>query len=115
MSGGWSELVRGGNAGRSAVVGGGMIIHAFNTFIVTTILPSVVRDIGGLRYFAWSTVLYVVASLLGGALCARLLRGVGARNAYRAALLGFAAGSVACALAPAMPVLLVGRVVQGLG
>ena len=115
MSGGWSELMRGGNAGRSAVVGGGMIIHALNTFIVTTILPSVVRDIGGLRWFAWSTVLYVVASLLGGAACARVLQRLGARHAYRAALLAFAAGSVACALAPSMPVLLAGRGVQGLG
>ena len=114
MNGGWAELVRGGNAGRSAVVGGGMIVHALNTFIVTTILPSVVRDIGGLRYFAWSTVLYVVASLLGGANCARLLRRIGVRNAYRTALLGFAAGSVVCALAPSMAVLLLGRFVQGL-
>jgi MFS family permease len=115
MSVAWSELVRGGNAGRSAVLGGGMVIHALNTFIVTTIMPSIVRDIGGLRYFAWSTVLYVVASLLGGAGCTRLLRRIGVRNAYRVALLLFAAGSVGCALAPAMPVLLAGRVVQGVG
>jgi MFS family permease len=115
MSVAWSELVRGGNAGRTAVVGGGMIIHALSTFIVTTILPSVVRDIGGLEYFAWSTVLYVLGSLLGGALCAGVLRRIGVRNAYRVALIGFAVGSVACALAPAMPVLLAGRLVQGLG
>jgi MFS family permease len=115
MQVGWSELVRGGNAGRTSVVGGGMIIHALSTFIVTTILPSVVHDIGGLRYFAWSTVLYVLGSLLGAALCARVLRGVGVRSAYRIALLGFAAGSVACALAPSTPVLLAGRLVQGLG
>jgi MFS family permease len=111
----WSELVRGGNAGRSAVVGGGMIIHALNTFIVVTILPSVVHDIGGLRYFAWSTVLYVVASLLGGASCARVLQLLGARNTYRVALTTFAVGSVCCALAPFMPVLLTGRFIQGLG
>jgi MFS family permease len=115
MSVRWSELVRGGNAGRSALVGGGMITHALNTFIVATILPSVVRDIGGLRYFAWSTVLYVVASLLGGAGCARVLQRLGARRAYRVALGGFAVGSVVCALAPAMPVLLAGRFLQGLG
>ena len=110
----YSELVRGGNAGRSAVVGGGMILHALNTFIVATILPSVVRDIGGLRYFAWSTVLYVVGSLLGAAFSARLLQRAGARRAYRLALPGFALGSAVCALAPAMPLLLFGRAVQGL-
>lgn len=111
----WSELVRGGNAGRSAVVGGGMILHALNTFIVATILPSVVRDIGGLRYFAWSAVLYIVASLIGGAACARVLQRLGARGGYRAALAAFACGSVVCALAPAMPALLAGRFLQGLG
>ncbi len=111
----WSELLRGGNAARSAVVGGGMVIHAVNVFIVATILPTVVHDIGGLRLFAWSTTLYVVASLLGGVASARLLRRMGARPTYRAALAVFALGCAACALAPVMPVLLAGRFVQGLG
>lgn len=111
----WAELVRGGNAGRSTLVGGGMIIHALNVFVVATILPSIVRDIGGLRYFAWSMVLYVVASLLGSAASARAMQLAGARGVYRLALASFAVGSVMCALAPAMAVLLAGRFVQGLG
>ncbi|MDE2574320.1 MAG: MFS transporter [Rhodospirillales bacterium] len=115
MAGGWGELLRGGNAQRSAVVGGGMVIHAISTFIVTTILPTVVHDIGGLRFFAWSTTLYVVASLLGGAGCARLMARVGARGSYRAALGIFALGAAVCALAPNMPALLIGRFIQGLG
>lgn len=112
---GWLELMRAGNAAHSAVVGGGMIIHAISTFIVVTILPSVVHDIGGLRFFAWATTLYVLASLLGGALCARLLAQVGARGSYRIALPLFALGTLICAMAPAMDVLLIGRSVQGLG
>ena len=113
--GGWTELVRGANAARSALVGGGMVLHAINVFIVATILPSVVREIGGLRYFAWSTTLYVVASLFGAVACARLLRGMGARWTYRLALLLFALGSTGCAVAPSMAALLAGRFVQGLG
>lgn len=115
MSRGWAELIRGGNAARSAVVGGGMILHAINVFIVTTTLPTVVSEIGGLRYFAWTTTLYVVASLLGGATCARLLRRLGARVTYRLALGLFALGCLLCAVAPAMAVLLLGRFAQGLG
>lgn len=111
----WGALIRGGNAARCAVVGGGMVMHAINVFIAVTILPSVVRDIGGLRYFAWSTTLYVVASLLGGANCASMLRRVGVRNLYRLALLTFAVGACLCATAPVMGVLLLGRFVQGLG
>jgi MFS family permease len=113
--GGWLELLRGGNAARSAVVGGGMIIHAISTFIVVTILPSVVREIGGLQFFAWSTTLYVLACLFGGAVSARLLARAGARGSYRVALPVFALGTLVCAVAPSMPVLLAGRAIQGLG
>lgn len=111
----WLDLLRGGHAAPSAVVGGGVVLHAVNVFIVATILPSVVHDIGGLRYFAWSTTLYVVASLFGAIACARLLGRSGARWAYRAALATFALGTLMCALAPSMGVLLAGRFVQGLG
>ena len=115
MGGRWRELTRGENAARSAVVGGGMVLHAVNVFIVATILPSVVRDIGGLHLFAWSTTLYVVASLLGGVACARLMHHVGTRWTYRLALTVFGLGCLVCASAPSMPVLLAGRLVQGLG
>src|SRR3546814_10346026 len=43
-------------------------IYAVNVYIVTTILPSIVADIGGLEYYAWNTTLFVVASILGSAL-----------------------------------------------
>jgi predicted MFS family arabinose efflux permease len=111
----WAELVRGENAARSAVVGGGVVMHAITVFIVTTILPSVVRDIGGLRFFAWSTTLYVAASLLSGAVTSRVLARLGPRRAYRLALALFLIGSVICAMAPDMAVLLGGRFVQGCG
>jgi MFS family permease len=100
---------------RSLVVGAGMILHAINTFIVVTIMPTVVRDIGGMSFFAWSTTLYVVASLLGGAACARLLHRMGGQGSYRVALVLFGLGTAACALAPNMAVLLCARLLQGLG
>jgi MFS family permease len=114
-TGGWGELLRGGHAVRSLVVAGGIAMHSINVFITITILPTVVRDIGGLEYFAWNTTLYVIASVLAGGMCARILPRLGARNLYRAALALFMAGSVLCALAPSMPALLAGRMVQGLG
>ncbi len=115
MKASWADLVRGGNGARSAVVGGGVVMHAVTVFIVTTILPSVVRDIGGLRFFAWSTTLYVLASLLSGATTSRILARVGPRRNYRLALGLFMLGSAMCALAPNMFLLLAGRFVQGCG
>ncbi|MGE4250947.1 MAG: MFS transporter [Parvibaculaceae bacterium] len=111
----WQELISGRNAAYSLVLFGATILHAINVYITITILPSVVKDIGGLDYYAWNTTLFVVASILGAALATKLLHGAGPRGAYLVAALVFAAGTVVCALAPSMTVLLVGRFVQGLG
>lgn len=112
---GWGELLSGTNLLRSLALSGGVTLHAVNLYIATTILPSVVRDIGGLDYYAWSTTVYVVASIVGAAVSARLLVRVGPRAAYPMAALVFALGSLLCATAPTMPMLLLGRFVQGLG
>ena len=112
---GWGDMLRGTNLARCLVVGGGMVLHALNTFIVVTVMPSIVADIGGMSFFAWSTTLYVVASLLGGAACARLLHARGQHGTYHLALGLFALGTAGCALAPNMAVLLAARLVQGLG
>ena len=67
----WADLLSGRNGVRSLALAGGVALHAVNVYIATTILPSVVRDIGGLDYYAWNTTLFVVASILGSATSAR--------------------------------------------
>lgn len=111
----WAALLSGANGVRSLALAGGVVLHAINVYIATTILPSVVQDIGGIDYYAWNTTLFVAASILGSALSARLLGRLGPRGAYLVASLVFAGGALACAFAPSMPVMLVGRLVQGLG
>jgi MFS family permease len=112
---GWRDLLTGANTAPSLVLAGGVGLHAVNIFIVTTILPSVVAEIGGLAYYAWNTTLFVVASILGSAGSAQALGRLGPRGAYRLALASFALGTLACAAAPSMPALLAGRSLQGLG
>lgn len=112
---GWSTLLGRRNVVPSLVLAGGVALHAVNVFLVTTMLPSIVRDIGGLSYYAWSTTLFVVASIIGATCSAHLLQTLRPRGAYMVAALLFAAGCLVCALAPAMPVLLAGRTIQGFG
>lgn len=111
----WADLLSGRNALRSIALAGGVALHAINVYIVTTILPTIIGEIGGLEYFAWNTTLFVVTSIVGSALAAKLLEISGPRRAYLLALLVFALGSTLCALAPTMPALLAGRSLQGLG
>lgn len=114
-SGGWGELLSGRNGLRSLALAGGVALHAINVYMVTTVLPSAVRDIGGLAYYAWNMTLFVAASIFGSAVTPRLLSSMGPRQALSWAIVIFAAGSAACAMAPTMPSMLVGRSVQGLG
>lgn len=112
---GWRALLSGENAVHSLVLSGGVALHALNIYVVTTIMPSIVREIGGLEYYAWSTTVFVAASILGAALSARLLGAVGAGGAYAIGALVFGIGTLACAIAPSMAVLLAGRAIQGFG
>lgn len=111
----WSELLSGRNGLRSLALAGGVAVHAINVYVATTILPSVVEDIGGLEYYAWNTTLFVVASILGSALSPQVLEKLGLRHSFLISLLFFAIGTTLCAVAPSMPFLLFARTVQGLG
>ncbi|KVD74030.1 MFS transporter [Burkholderia sp. ABCPW 14] len=111
----WGELLSGRNGLRSIALAGGVALHAINIYIATTILPSVVRDIGGLEYYAWNTTLFMAASIIGAPLSANVLSRFGPRAAYLVALVVFCAGTLACAGAKDMPWMLVGRFAQGFG
>ena len=112
---GWRDLFKGTNGWLALALTGGVALHAVNVHIVTTVLPSVVHDIGGLDWYAWNTTLFVVASILGAVLSVRLLAAAGPRGACLVALAVFALGSAVCAGAPSMSWMLAGRSVQGLG
>ncbi|MDY0310286.1 MAG: MFS transporter, partial [Castellaniella sp.] len=111
----WGALLLGRNGLRSLALAGGVAVHAINMFIATTILPSVVQDIGGLPWYAWNTTLFVAASIMGSSCSPLGIRWYGLRRTFLLALLVFMGGTVICGLAPSMPWLLFGRVGQGLG
>ncbi len=112
-AGSWRELGR-NHLGAAIVLAGGVAIYAINQFITISLLPSAVADIGGERLYAWVTTVYLVASVMAATTVGPVLTRFGPRTAYLGALLAFAAGSALSALAPTMPLLLVGRVAQGL-
>ncbi|NNG89822.1 MFS transporter, partial [Streptomyces cacaoi] len=113
--GSWGELLGARHRKAAVVLAGGVGLYATNVFLMTSLLPGAVADIGGDRFYAWVTTVFLLASVISSSLVSTLLPRLGARGAYFAALGSFAVGTAVCALAPAMPVLLAGRFVQGLG
>lgn len=111
----WGALWRDGRAAYSLLLILSVGIHAIDIFIITTVLPSVVADIGGAAFYTCSALLYVVASILGTA-CGSLIRArYDLRRAYTLGTLVFLLGTLGCALAPRMVWLLLARTVQGCG
>lgn len=111
----WGMLLHGKNSLKSLALAGGVALHAINVYITITTLPSIVRDIGGLNLYAWNTTIFILASILSSALTSRLLSALAPRNSYLFATLCFLVGSIICATSPSMPILLLGRFVQGAG
>ncbi|WP_396899654.1 MFS transporter [Mycolicibacterium sp.] len=112
-TGTWRQLLGPGHLGASTVLAGGVLLYATNQFITISLLPSAVADIGGQRFYAWVTAVYLVASVIAATTVHTVLMRIGPRLSYLLGLSLFGAGSLVCAVAPSMEVLLAGRTVQG--
>src|SRR5882757_1070521 len=114
-AGTWGELLGRGHLGAMVVLAGGVALYAINVYVTISLLPSAVADIGGERLYAWNTTVFLLASVASAVLVGKILAAAGSRKAYLLALGVFLAGTLLCAVAPSMAVLLAGRAVQGAG
>jgi MFS transporter, DHA2 family, methylenomycin A resistance protein len=94
----------------------GFFVIQLDVTIVNVALPAIQREIGGsLAGLQWVIDAYTLAlasiMLTAGSAADR----IGARKVFAYGLTAFAAGSAACAAAPALGVLIAARAIQGLG
>lgn len=92
----------------------GVWLHASDALLVTTMMPAIVPDIGGDRLVAWAFALYDTGTIVAGAASGLLSLRFGLRTPMVVAALLFAAGCALSAVAPAMWVMLAGRIAQGI-
>jgi len=112
-TGSWRELLGPKYLGASTVLAGGVALYATNEFLTISLMPSAVAEIGGQRFYAWVTTVYLVGSVVAATTVHSVLMRLGPRWSYLLALSVFGAGSLMCAAAPTMEIMLVGRTVQG--
>jgi len=111
----WAALLERPHRLSTVVVVLGILAPAFSTFITATVLPSAIGEIGGVAIYAWASTAYAVGSILGSAGSSVVVRRSGMRRAFLLAAAAFVMGAGVCGAAPAMPVLVAGRGLQGLG
>jgi MFS family permease len=88
---------------------------AFEGLATATVLPAAERELGGLRWYAWSFSAFLLAGIVGLAVAGGEADRRGPAAPFAAGLVLFSAGLLVAGLAPAMWVLVAGRAVQGLG
>lgn len=111
----WSEIFRPELRIPLALTCFGIWLHASDSLIVATMMPSIVKDIRGEEFMSWTLSLYEIGSITAGAAGALLTLRHGLRMPMFFASIIFSFGCLVSTLAPDMPVVLAGRLLQGLG
>src|SRR5579862_2510278 len=92
-----------------------MFLGALDQTIVATALPTIGRHFGDLGDLSWVVTAYLLTGTAVTPLYGKLSDIHGRRGMLLIAIVVFVAGSLACALATSMPMLILSRAFQGLG
>ncbi len=93
----------------------GLLIAALDQTIVSTGLPTIVSDLGGLAHLSWVVTAYMLAATAATPLWGKLGDQYGRKKLFQYAIVLFLIGSALCGLAQDMPQLIGFRALQGLG
>jgi EmrB/QacA subfamily drug resistance transporter len=93
----------------------GMFLAALDQTIVSTALPTLVGDLGGLDHLSWVVTSYLLASTVSTPIYGKLGDMVGRKPVFLAAILIFLAGSMLAGLSQSMSELIGFRALQGVG
>ena len=92
-----------------------MFVGSLDQTIVSTALPTIVGELGGVDHMLWVTTAYLLCSTVTMPLYGKLGDLFGRKHLFCACLVFFVTGSVVCGLAGSMWGLIAGRAIQGLG
>ena len=92
-----------------------LAMAALEATVVSTAMPTVIGELGGLEYYAWVANAYLVASSVSVPLYGKLADIYGRKPVLLAGIAMFLLGSIASGAATTMPALIAFRALQGLG
>src|SRR5580692_9670355 len=92
-----------------------ILLAALDQTIVSTALPTIVGDLGGLSHLSWVVTSYLLATTVSAPLWGKLGDQYGRKQLFQAAIVIFLIGSALCGLSRNMPELIGFRALQGLG
>lgn len=92
-----------------------MFMAAIEATIVATAIPSIVADLGGFSLFSWVFSIYLLMQAITIPIYGKLADLYGRKPIFCIGVIVFLIGSILCGLAQTMPILIVSRLIQGIG
>jgi EmrB/QacA subfamily drug resistance transporter len=92
-----------------------IFLSVLDQTIVATSLPSIAADLGNFSLISWVITSYLLTSTCVTPIIGKISDLYGRRLVLNVCLITFVAGSALCAIAPSMILLILARMVQGLG
>ena len=92
-----------------------LLLASLDQTIVSTALPTIVGDLGGLNHLSWVVTAYLLASTVSSPLYAKAGDLYGRKRVLQFAIVVFLVGSALSGVAQTMPQLIAFRALQGLG
>jgi len=92
-----------------------LLLASLDQTIVSTALPTIVGDLGGLNHLSWVVTAYLLTATVSGPLYGKLGDLFGRKLVLQAAIVIFLVGSALCGLAQGLGELIAFRALQGLG
>lgn len=93
----------------------GMLLSSLDQTIVSTAMPTIVGQLGGVEHQAWITTAYLLATTIVMPIYGKFGDVLGRRNLFLIAIVLFTVASALCAFAPDFWTFVVFRALQGLG
>ncbi|MGH3002844.1 MAG: MDR family MFS transporter [Gaiellaceae bacterium] len=92
-----------------------LLLASLDQTIVSTALPTIVGDLGGIAHLSWVVTAYLLSSTIAGPLYGKLGDLYGRKKVLQVAIVIFLVGSALCGISQSMVELIGFRTLQGIG
>ncbi len=93
----------------------GLVVAAFEGTVVTSAMPTIARELGGMGAYSWVFSAFLMATTVGVLACGKLADLFGRKPIFVGGVVLFLVGSALCGASTTIEQLIAFRVVQGLG